>query len=192
MVCTNISVIIEKRDKRSEESKRIALPFHFVEIMGSIGFKFLEDIIWIKPEGSAKNRNGGFYRHRQPIAYKPNIINEYIFVFQKPSGYLIDKVLKEYPINIKEKSLVLGQYERSNVWHMKPNTKSLHPAPFPIELPKNLIKYYSYFDDVVLDPFMGSGTTGVACKELNRDFIGIELDENYFNIAKERIERSMK
>lgn len=43
-------------------------------------------------------------------------------------------------------------------------------------------------NDVVLDPFMGSGTTGVACKNLNRNFIGIELDENYFNIAKERIE----
>ena len=46
----------------------------------------------------------------------------------------------------------------------------------------------TYIGDRVLDPFMGSGTTGVVCKKLNRDFIGIELDENYFNIAKERIE----
>ena len=48
----------------------------------------------------------------------------------------------------------------------------------------------TYIDDVVLDPFMGSGTTGVACKQLERDFIGIELNEEYFNISKNRIEDS--
>ena len=49
--------------------------------MEKIGWKFIEDIIWLKPEGSAKNRNGGFFQHRQPVAYKPNIVNEYIFIF---------------------------------------------------------------------------------------------------------------
>ena len=51
-----------------------------------------------------------------------------------------------------------------------------------------LVKTYTHEGETVLDFTMGSGTTGVACKSLNRDFIGIELDENYFNIAKERIE----
>ena len=49
---------------------------------------------------------------------------------------------------------------------------------------------FLYIDDTVLDPFMGSGTTGVVCKELNRNFIGIEIDENYYKIAKERIEET--
>lgn len=62
-----------------------------------------------------------------------------------------------------------------------------HPSEKPIKLMKILIKNSTNEQDKVLDPFMGSGTTGVACKELNRNFIGIELDENYFNIAKERI-----
>ena len=53
---------------------------------------------------------------------------------------------------------------------------------------KILIENSSNKNDLVLDPFMGIGTTGIACKELNRDFIGIEIDENYFNIAKERID----
>ena len=62
-----------------------------------------------------------------------------------------------------------------------------HPTQKPSELVQQLIEVYSKDGDTILDPFMGSGTTGVACKNLNRNFIGIELDETYFNIAKERI-----
>ena len=104
MCCVNISVIIEPRKKRSEESKRIPIPFHFVGLMEDIGFKFLEDIIWVKPEGSAKNRGGRFFQDRQPVQYKPNIINEYILIFQKPMKGLIDKILKSYDQEKKEKS----------------------------------------------------------------------------------------
>jgi site-specific DNA-methyltransferase (adenine-specific) len=66
--------------------------------------------------------------------------------------------------------------------------KYSHPAMFPLQLAKDHILSWSNEGDVVLDPFMGSGTTGVACKNLNRNFIGIELDPEYFRIAKERIE----
>ena len=62
-----------------------------------------------------------------------------------------------------------------------------HPAPFPLQLAVDHILSWSNENDIVLDCFMGSGTTGVACKQLNRDFIGIELDKNYFEIAKNRI-----
>ena len=64
----------------------------------------------------------------------------------------------------------------------------VHPTQKPVALLEYLIKTYTNEGDVVLDFTMGSGSTGVACKNLNRKFIGIELDENYFNIAKERIE----
>ena len=67
----------------------------------------------------------------------------------------------------------------------------LHPTQKPLDLIEYLIKTYSNEGDIVLDNCMGSGTTGVACKKLNRDFIGIELDENYFNLAKERIENNI-
>jgi site-specific DNA-methyltransferase (adenine-specific) len=63
----------------------------------------------------------------------------------------------------------------------------LHPTQKPVELLEYLIKTYTNKNETVLDFTMGSGTTGVACKNLNRNFIGIELDETYFNIAKERI-----
>lgn len=67
-------------------------------------------------------------------------------------------------------------------------TKSLHPTQKPVALMEYLIKTYTNEGETVLDFTMGSGTTGVAAKNLNRYFIGIELDETYFNIAKERIE----
>lgn len=186
MCCVNLSVIIEPRAKRNAESKRIPLPFHFVNLMEEIGFKFLEDIIWVKPEGAAKNRNGGFYRHRQPVAYKPNIVNEYIFVFQKPSPYLIDKIVRSYNGKRKEMSLVDDGYERSNVWYINPETKSKHLAPYPEKLCERLIKYYSYCGDVVLDMFMGSGTTAQASKANNRKYIGFEVNKEYYALAKKR------
>ena len=145
MCVVNLSVVIEPRESRNKESKRIPIPFHFVPLMESIGYKFIEDIIWIKPEGSVKNRNGGFFRHRKPVAYKPNIVNEYILVFQKPNGKLIDNVLKDVDKNILEESLVTDDYERTNCWYINPETKSKHSAPFPIDIPKNIINYYFIF-----------------------------------------------
>ena len=66
--------------------------------------------------------------------------------------------------------------------------KGFHPTQKSLKLMEELVKIHSNENQVVVDCFMGSGTTGVACKNLNRRFIGIELDESYFNIAKERIE----
>ena len=70
--------------------------------------------------------------------------------------------------------------------------KRVHPTQKPSELMEILINEYTKEDDIILDCFMGSGSTGVACMNTNRKFIGIELDENYFNIAKQRIEEACK
>ena len=70
--------------------------------------------------------------------------------------------------------------------------KGQHPTQKPVALLEYLIKTYSNEGEIVLDNCMGSGSTGVACVNTNRKFIGIELDENYFNIAKERIEQAIK
>lgn len=176
----NISPIIVARKKRSESSKRIPLPFYYVPMMEKIGFEFLEDIIWKKPEGSAFNRNGGFFVHRKPIAYKPNIVTEYVLVFRKKTKLLIDSFLKN-------ESLVKDGYERTNVWEINPETKSWHSAPFPVELCSKIISYYSYENDLIYDPFMGSATTAIACLDNKRKFIGSELDNNYFHKSLERL-----
>ena len=62
-----------------------------------------------------------------------------------------------------------------------------HPAPFPVELPSRLIEFYSFQNDIILDPFMGSGTTAVAALNLNRYFLGYEINQDYIDIAKKRI-----
>lgn len=69
--------------------------------------------------------------------------------------------------------------------------KSAHPCPVPVALMERIILMTTKDGDTVMDPFMGSGTTGVACKKLGRNFIGIELDETYFKIAEKRIEESL-
>lgn len=82
----------------------------------------------------------------------------------------------------------IQEYENYPTTYLKyPNDTKLHPTRKPVALMEYLIKTYSNEGDTVLDFCMGSGTTGVACKNLNRQFIGIEKEEKYFNIAKDRI-----
>jgi site-specific DNA-methyltransferase (adenine-specific) len=86
---------------------------------------------------------------------------------------------------------ILGdmKHPKSIITFQKPHpSKCLHPTQKPLELFEWLIKTYTDEGDIVLDNCMGSGTTGVACKNLNRNFIGMELDDKYFKIAKERID----
>lgn len=187
MCAVNLSPVIEPRQSRAHESKRVAIPFHFFSLMEEMGWKYIDDIVWLKPEGAAINRNGGFYQHRKPVAYKPNIVTETIFIFQKPANFLIDKVVRSYDGEILEQSLVKDTYERSNVWKINPETASKHLAPYPKELSDKIVKYYSYVNDVVLDPFMGSGTTAVSCIDLKRNYIGIELHQDYIDMANKRI-----
>lgn len=187
MCAVNLSPVIVQRESRSHESKRLAIPFHFFTIMESMGWKYIDDIVWVKPEGAAINRNGGFFQHRKPVAYKPNIVSETIFIFQKPSNFLIDKIVRSYDGDVLDKSLVYDNYERSNVWQINPETKSKHLAPYPEKLSDNIIKYYSFHGDNVLDPFLGSGTTLVSCKKLERNGIGFEIHEEYVKMCEVRL-----
>jgi len=81
---------------------------------------------------------------------------------------------------------------KRNILKFKRDKNKFHPTQKPIDLLKFLIETYTQENETVLDFTMGSGSTGVACKETNRQFIGIELDEKYFNVAKERIEGDRK
>jgi DNA modification methylase len=187
MCIVNLSPVIVARESRSHESKRLAIPFHFFAIMEEMGWKYIDDIVWVKPEGAAINRNGGFFQHRKPVAYKPNLVSETILVFQKPANFLIDKIVRSYDKETLEKSLVNEEYERSNVWLINPETKSKHLAPYPEKLSDNIVKYYSFYGDLVLDPFLGSGTTLVSCKKLGRKGLGYEIHEEYVKMSEKRL-----
>jgi len=138
-----------------------------------------------KPEGAVINRNGGFSIHRHPLQWKANPTTEKILIVQKTTTKLNDEIIK----NKDTTQRILGNFDRGEIFRFNPETKSKHPAPFPIDIPNIVLKYYTWANDVVLDPFMGSGTTGVVCKSLGRKFIGIEQNANYFEMAKKRIEQ---
>lgn len=75
-----------------------------------------------------------------------------------------------------------------NVWKMHPETQSNHPAAFPLELPYRCLKLFSFKDDWIFDPFMGSGTTGEAAVRFDRNFAGVELSPDYYKEAADRVE----
>jgi site-specific DNA-methyltransferase (adenine-specific) len=85
-----------------------------------------------------------------------------------------------------------GGKSKSNVLEYKKDNDGYHPTQKPVALLEDLIQTYSNEGNTVLDFTMGSGSTGVACVNTNRHFIGIELDKGYFDIAKERIEKSIR
>ena len=79
-----------------------------------------------------------------------------------------------------------------SIWNIAPEKakKIGHPAPFPVELPKKFIELYSFKEDVILDPFMGSGSTAIAAKLLDRNFIGYEISEEYIELANIRLKET--
>ena len=189
MFVVNSSPVISMPEKPGkEDSTRWPIPFHIFNLCEKVGFKYIDDIQWVKPEGAAPNRNGAFYQIRKPVMYKPNTITEAILVMQKP-GKTVTQVLKQYKGDVVEKSLVKDGYERSNAWRFNPETASKHTAPYPVELTDRVVQYYSFVGDTVLDPFSGSGTTGVSAVSHDREYLGCELHQEYVDMATERIQQ---
>ena len=175
----NTSPVIVPRAGRQHESHRFAIPFDLHPRLTEIGWKFIDDIIWKKPAGAAKPRNSGFAVHRQPLTYKANAVTEYVMVYRKRSHRLIDWNLRQYPHGIREQSRVPDGYETTNVWELDPANDPVHSAVFPESLCERVIQYYSMVGDLVLDPFAGSGTVGVAAHKLKRDFLLLEINDQY-------------
>jgi DNA modification methylase len=154
-----------------------------------MGWEFIDDIIWVKPEASVKNRNAGFLQHRKPLAYKPNAITEMLMIYRKKTDKLIDWNIKQYSLEKIKNSKILDNYEKTNVWKINPASDKIHPAVFPIELCNRVIKYYSFVGDLVFDPFAGSGTLGRAALLLNRNFFLTEKEAKYIDRIKEELNK---
>jgi DNA modification methylase len=117
-----------------------------------------------------------------------------VFTIDKMQGFKEFDYLQEIDNQFKKKfasafNLWEGKKYKSNILKYKKDYTGHHPTQKPILLLEDLIKTFSNENDLVVDLTMGSGSTGVACQNTNRDFIGIEQDENYFNIATERINK---
>lgn len=137
-------------------------------ILKKIKLWIINDIIWFKPNAP-------------PLIQKNRLVpsTELIWLASKSKKYFFN-----YEIAVK----ICNGKQMRNLWEIPAERhKTSHPTEKPEKLLERIILIGSKETDVVLDPFMGSGTTGVVAKRLNRKFIGIEIDEKYFEIAKNRI-----
>lgn len=148
-------------------------------IAKDIGFNYHSTIIWNEGNISRRTAWGSWLSASAPYVIAPV---ELIVILYK-------KQWKK--INRKNSDITKEEFiEWTNgLWTFNGESKKKigHPAPFPLELPKRCIKLFSYVDDLILDPFMGSGTTLIAAKNNNRKAIGIDVDKDYCDLAKNRI-----
>lgn len=179
-ILINVSPVITKRPGREFESIRYPIHFDFHKILLDAGFYFIDEIIWIKPEYAVPNRIAGYLQSKKPLSYKPNCITESIMVYRKNAPFLLDKNINKYS-NFRNAD---NKIDTTNCWHIMPKADKNHPAVFPEELCQKVIKYYSYPNDVVCDPFAGSGTFGRVAKTMNRVPILCEQNLNYIQQLK--------
>lgn len=183
-IIVNVSPVITKRPGREFESIRYPIHYDFHRILSEAGYYFVDEIIWIKPEASCPNRNGGYQQTKLPLSYKPNCINESLMVYRKDCDFLLDKNIRKYDKRLCNDD----EIDTSNCWYIQPKFDKNHPAVFPEELCEKVLKYYSYKGDVVLDPFAGSGTFGKVAISMNRIPILCEANSKYCNIIRRKID----
>ncbi len=152
-----------------------------------LGFDNLTPIIWYKISNAAYEIENGSHFLGKP--YEPNAIIkndiEFILMLRKPGGY-------RQPTEEQRDASRLTKDEHHDwfqqIWTIPGESTRQHPAPYPVELAYRLVRMFSFTDDVVLDPFMGTGTTLLATLRCGRNGIGVEIDESYFRKAKSRLE----
>lgn len=183
----NTSPVIIPRVGRKYSSKRYPIAFDLHNKLVNNGWEFIDDIYWVKPDASVKNRVGGFTQHRKALMYKPNSVTEQIMVYRKKSNKLIDWNLNCYPKDVIESSKVLDTFDRTNIWYIDPVHDKKHSAVFPYELCKKIVEYYSLKGDLIFDPFAGSGTLGRAALDYERNIFMTEIQNDYFERIKEKM-----
>ena len=165
------------------------VPFDLIARLSRAGWEFHQDIVWHKCTAGVK-RAGVTIQKPYPGYYYPNIMTEYILIFRKPGL----PIYREHSAEEKKKSAfpinrLFTMDIANNVWHIAPVPPDVidHPCPFPEEIPDRLIRLYSYVDDVVLDPFAGSGQTLKVARQLGRQYVGYETIAKYAQLAKARL-----
>ena len=161
----------------------IPLHSYIIEDMLEIGYYMRGEIIWNKASSASPSTAwGSWLSAANPVLRD---IHEYILVFSKES---FSRKRNRKENSIKKEDFL--EWTKS-VWTFPAvSARSIgHPAPFPEELPHRLIQLYTFKNDVILDPFCGSGTTCLAALKSGRSYIGYDIDEKYVELANNRIER---
>ena len=176
-ICINIANIGRK--------PYIPLSTYIDQIMIKIGFLPRGQIIWDKSASAGPSTAWGSWKSASNPILRD--IHEYILVYSK--GEFGRKNSRSNKDDSISKDAFLENTK--SIWKFPTASarKVGHPAPFPIELPKRLIELYSFENDIILDPFAGSGTTAIAAKTTNRNYIMIDINSDYCKLATERINK---
>jgi len=171
-LCVNIPFTVQKPEIRH-------LYLDIAAIARDVGYKYHTTIIWYKKWCGRRTAWGSYMSASAPCVIAPA---EVILVYYREQW----KKMRD------GKSDITGREFRewtAGVWEFtnRQDLNVAHPAPFPIELPLRCIKLFSYVDDLILDPFLGSGTTLIACHLTNRAGIGIEINRAYCELAVKRL-----
>ena len=162
------------------------IPFSkfFIEIITEIGFLMRGEIIWQKSKGANANFAWGSWLSASNPVIRD--IHEYCLIFSKDSM----KNSSKGKSTIEKEEFMESTL---SIWNISPaRAKKIgHPAPFPVELVKKFINLYSFKNNLILDPFMGSGSTAIASRMLERDYIGYEINPDYVKIANKRIKEEI-
>ena len=193
-------VLVWNVNDKTEKGSEICTSFRrALYFMDNCGLRLNDTMIWEKTNPMPQVK--------QP---RYNQVFEYIFVFSKGAPKTFNPIMvpckcsgQDYDSTCKNMGGESGRTEKhfkineekvdSNIWKFAiAQNKTKHPAVFPYELPYRHIRSWTNDGDLVLDPFIGSGTTALAAIDLGRKYLGFEMNEEYFNISKERIEEKLK
>lgn len=163
----------------TSRSPYIPLTTYYTNIMEKLGFIHRGIIIWDKGASAGKKTSWGSWKSASNPCLRD--VNEFILCFSKS-----EMARKENGESDMTNAEFLCYTESTWRINAVSATKMGHPAPFPVELPYRVIKLYSFKGDIVLDPFMGSGSTAIAALKAGRRYIGYELNEKYIQIAQKR------
>lgn len=172
-LCLNIPL-----DKNKNGNQSVCADI--TEIAKQVGWKYKNTIIWNEGNISRRTAWGSWLSASAPCVIAPveTIVIFYKKDWKKTSGSKISDIDKREFIEWT-----------NGLWTFQGESKKRvgHPAPYPLELAKRCIKMFSFVRDTILDPFLGSGTTLIAAKLLNRNGVGVEIDETYCKLAKKRL-----
>ena len=165
----------------------IPLATYVNTIMLEIGFLMRGEVIWDKSASAGSSTAWGSFQSASNPCLRD--VHEYILIFSKGSFSLsrTEEEKSEGRINTIEKQEFIDLTK--SIWRFPTaSAKRIgHPAPFPIELPRRSIEFYTYAGDVVLDPFIGAGSTALAAQNTGRFYVGFDISQDYIDLANNRI-----
>jgi site-specific DNA-methyltransferase (adenine-specific) len=184
LVCVVGDVLLS----RKKAKRHVVYPLHsdITIICRNAGFENLTPILWYKITNAKFEANSHSTILGKP--YEPNAViksdTEFILIQRKPGPY------RKPSIEQRKLSYIPRRYYESwfrQIWDLHGESTRRHPAPFPLELATRLVRMYSFVGDVVLDPFLGTGTTSLAALKCGRNSVGFEIDPHYARMARDRV-----